>query len=267
MEPIQRRAEMSEMGRLTGALGGVVEQIGRPGFAESVGALLVAAAPLEQCILFRFDKAGAADCLYAWHRRRPRATAGLARRYVDDGHYRRDPLLARLPRAGDGTHVGFLSREHIDDEWYRGTFFDGVDLGGKMSVFDRSGGDAVYLNFYTAAGGGLSDRAVDHLVDLSGLVCRSIARHHQLAARADPGGGRVGFVAGLLARSAPRLTARECAVCARIVAGYSGEAIALDLGIGVSSVATYRKRAYAKLGICSQHALFALCLDAAAGEG
>ncbi len=50
------------------------------------------------------------------------------------------------------------------------------------------------------------------------------------------------------------------AVLARIVCGMTSEGIALDLGIGVNSVLTYRKRAYAKLRIGSQNALFALCL-------
>lgn len=36
----------------------------------------------------------------------------------------------------------------------------------------------------------------------------------------------------------------------------------LDLHISESSVVTYRKRAYEKLGIATQNELFALCLDA-----
>lgn len=258
MQPIRPPADISGLGRTAAALGAVVDAIGRPGFADAVGALLVGAAPLEQCILFLFGPAGEARCLYTWHRSRPRDTARLAQGYLDDGHHRRDPLLARLPRGAGGPHLGFLRREHIADAWYRGHFFDAVALGGKMAVFDGS----VYLNFYSAAGEDLPERAVDHLAGLSGVVCRSVARHLELTgAAADGEHGRVGVVARLLARRAPRLTERERAVCARIVAGYSGEAIALDLGVAASSVATYRKRAYAKLGICSQHALFALCLD------
>jgi len=54
----------------------------------------------------------------------------------------------------------------------------------------------------------------------------------------------------------------EAAVCARIVTGYSNEAIALDLGISFHSVRTYRKRAYAKLNVTSQNELFAQVLNA-----
>jgi DNA-binding CsgD family transcriptional regulator len=59
-----------------------------------------------------------------------------------------------------------------------------------------------------------------------------------------------------------RLTAREREVCERIVLGYTSIGIGLDLDIALSSVLTYRKRAYAKLGIGTQNELFALCLDA-----
>ena len=59
----------------------------------------------------------------------------------------------------------------------------------------------------------------------------------------------------------PSLSAREAAVCARIVTGYSNEAIALDLDLSFHSIRTYRRRAYAKLRVTSQNELFALILN------
>jgi DNA-binding CsgD family transcriptional regulator len=61
--------------------------------------------------------------------------------------------------------------------------------------------------------------------------------------------------------STPMLSSREAAVCARIVTGYSNEAIALDLDLSFHSVRTYRRRAYAKLQVTSQNELFALILN------
>jgi DNA-binding CsgD family transcriptional regulator len=54
------------------------------------------------------------------------------------------------------------------------------------------------------------------------------------------------------------LTPRELDVCARTLIGLTAEGIALDLNIKKSSVFTYRKRAYARLGISSQNQLFRL---------
>jgi DNA-binding CsgD family transcriptional regulator len=58
----------------------------------------------------------------------------------------------------------------------------------------------------------------------------------------------------------PRLTGREQAVLSCILMGMHTEGIALSLHVKAASVITFRKRAYAKLGITSQAELFARCL-------
>jgi DNA-binding NarL/FixJ family response regulator len=57
-----------------------------------------------------------------------------------------------------------------------------------------------------------------------------------------------------------RLTAREQQVLTALLRGTSSEGIATQLDLKPSSVITYRRRAYAKLGIATQAELFALCL-------
>ena len=52
------------------------------------------------------------------------------------------------------------------------------------------------------------------------------------------------------------LTERERKVCALALAGVSIEGSAYELGIKKSSIITYRKRAYARLGISSLNELF-----------
>lgn len=54
----------------------------------------------------------------------------------------------------------------------------------------------------------------------------------------------------------PTLTAREAAVCCALLRGRSSPQVATMLGLRVSSVHTYRKRAYSKLGIASLPELF-----------
>lgn len=54
------------------------------------------------------------------------------------------------------------------------------------------------------------------------------------------------------------LTYRESEICAYITQGYSSIAISLILNISINTIATHRKRAYAKLGISSQRELFSL---------
>jgi DNA-binding CsgD family transcriptional regulator len=52
------------------------------------------------------------------------------------------------------------------------------------------------------------------------------------------------------------LTRREAEVCTGIVLGYTILGLSMNLGISVNTVATHRKRAYAKLRISSQNELF-----------
>jgi DNA-binding CsgD family transcriptional regulator len=52
------------------------------------------------------------------------------------------------------------------------------------------------------------------------------------------------------------LSPREAEVCAGIILGYTTLGISLNFGISLNTVATHRKRAYRKLGICSQNELF-----------
>jgi DNA-binding CsgD family transcriptional regulator len=61
---------------------------------------------------------------------------------------------------------------------------------------------------------------------------------------------------GRFSRAAPVFAARETAVCAALLRGRSSTEVAATLGIRVSSVRTYRKRAYAKLGVSSLTGLF-----------
>ena len=56
------------------------------------------------------------------------------------------------------------------------------------------------------------------------------------------------------------LSEREASVCTGIILGMTSEGIALDLGISVNTVRTYRKRAYARLMISSQNELMKLIL-------
>jgi DNA-binding CsgD family transcriptional regulator len=58
-----------------------------------------------------------------------------------------------------------------------------------------------------------------------------------------------------IAESGKALSKREAEVCARILYGMSAAGIALDLGVGIESITTYRKRAYHRLGIATQREL------------
>lgn len=80
------------------------------------------------------------------------------------------------------------------------------------------------------------------------------------AGRAADGMSSVETIEARLGANAPSLTRRELQVMARILYGISTIGIALDLGVGKESIATYRKRGYQRLDIATRHELMHLYL-------
>ena len=112
-----------------------------------------------------------------------------------------------------------------------------------------------------APSGAFSDPELEWLGGFFRLATPLIDRHRVLVGevvedRAD----RIAELEGRFASGFPDLTPRERQICARAAIGVSIEGAALDLGIGTSSVLTYRKRAYRRLGVTSAYELARLVM-------
>ena len=113
--------------------------------------------------------------------------------------------------------------------------------------------------------GPFSKREIDGLQRLLPLVMNLILAHFQIC-----GGGkqrthnRKRLITRMRQRRIlqfDRLSARETRVCDLIVSGLTTEGIATALGLKVSSIKTYRNRAYRKLGISSNSQLYAMIIN------
>lgn len=130
----------------------------------------------------------------------------------------------------------------------------------RLSLLGRHSSRWWALNLYrNTEFPSFSDREEETLHGLSRLLCSVIEKHLDASNPAsDDSAGppvleeRIGQMLCL--------TDREREVCRRIVRGLTTEGISLELGIAKTSVATYRQRAYQKLGIATRHELFQLCL-------
>lgn len=257
-------------GGLNRHLAALVGAIGLADFDQRLTRLFAAMAAIDQFNMIALDDGQHAQSLYTWHRMRPDLTHHLVGQYLEGRHYIRDQALVQLRRQPQGQlRMGMLRPDQIEDSWYRAYFFDDARLGGKLSILTDGQDRHIYQNYYCAAGSnGFSPREAETMARLSDVVAQAVIRHRQLTAMTSDSwpldwaqsAACIIQITRLLAQRAPGLARRESEVCARILTGHTTEAIALDLGIAGNSVATYRKRAYAKLGICSQHQLFMLCL-------
>lgn len=200
-----------------------------------------------------FDLSGSqACCLLSRNFSRERLGEVLAEAYLEGG-FREDPLLPVLTALSPGQRklVRVRVRDSDMSESYRQRFFSTPGLSGKLAVLAVGEERRIIVNFYLAAQGeGGGPEAA-----LASLAAKIALMHFEGLSRTGP------------PPALDVLSARERQVCLGMLDGKKAELIALELSVSPETIATYRKRAYAKLGISSKGALFALCRQGAAVRG
>ena len=121
------------------------------------------------------------------------------------------------------------------------------------------------MSLYRDSGWGrFSNDEQDRIADLSHLLLPLLRKHYQLTSKSPKLGtqrqARIEEMTQRMSSLDAKVTERECAVCARTAAGLTAKTIAQELGIKVSSVLTYRRRAYQRLSISSGYELAALLM-------
>lgn len=184
-------------------------------------------------------------CFAAWRQRFHRRDDASAIA-VDLG--RGDPEEPRI----DVLHY---RREDIPDPEWREAIYDRERLAGRVGLmFSVEAGSVFALNCYRDLALGDFDPAeIALLRDAAPLLRTALGPH--LADRRAAAPGRIAVLERRLAARAPALAPRERAVAARIACGIGTDGIAADLGVAPSTVLTWRKRLYAKLGIHDRIAL------------
>jgi len=252
-----------------------VKALGTDDFEAALMALLSEVVPVDHCAIFTYSERGHAGHLFTHSRMPPRDAEQLARDYVERFHDR-DPNFAAMQEMG-GIDYHRFSRPDLNTDYdpaYQNHFFDRSGLIDKASSVGRIEDGQVYCNFYRMTESQpYSEKDWAVLKDLLPLATALVAAHYDMArARGqihlDNGSEHIvrkSIVHNIISHDVEpftSLTDRERQVCERILLGYTTTGIGLDLDIAPTSVATYRKRAYAKLSISSQNELFALCFRA-----
>jgi DNA-binding CsgD family transcriptional regulator len=190
---------------------------------------------------------------------RPR-TAERTRAYCSS-FFRHDPIN-RLILDGEAASAR-VDRSEIGPSDYRETCFGRPGLQEKLSLWRRDGDEVTVASLYrTAARRPFGAPEVEALGVCSPLLFALVDKHAALSTR--PGAPRlrgeplIEHLERKLAAMPGRLPPRQLAVCARTVAGMTARGIALELGVGVASVVTHRRRAYERLGVATGAELSAL---------
>ncbi len=210
---------------------------------------------VDHVVAFRFSGRDGFSCLMTRGSVAPGLARDLAGRYTG-GDYAADPNLPLVIGSAEenGPRVVSFDPGRIGSSLYRRIFFEEPALGDKLSVIGRIGPAIYYLNLYRQEGHGrFRDDERDLTACIAPLLLAALA-HHDIA-------GFRGSFPPVRERGKSRLdvlSTREKDICLLILSGMTEKAIARELGLSPHTVRTYRRRAYAKLGVNDSRALFRL---------
>ncbi len=190
----------------------------------------------------------------------PQIALRHAERYVYGMHWRHDPARAAadIRCRSDATILVRVDPRAIADSILRDEFYRPANIVDKLAVCARRGDTFFSLNMmHSASSGRFDSSAVRRVGETADFMIAAIAKHAALCntrARENPLAS-LNQIHQSLSSTGWGLSPREREVCARILYGIASPGIANDLGIREQSVATYRKRAYSRLGIGTRHEL------------
>ncbi len=241
---------------------GVILAIGTDRFSQSLFEAMQRSLAIRQMVIHRFKPGAPVEPLaLECDRRHGRQLHSLVDEYVRRFHPQ-DPFRRQLlPSPIRSVNVRAVSAPQVRDTEYRERLFTRPGISSKLSILVREREFALSISLYKEeAHGVFGDEEAQWLGQSHALIAAAVQRHYSLISARRPD-DLASFVETFLTLKVDKpLSVREAAVCARIVKGYSNEAIALDLGVSFHSVATYRRRAYSKLGVTSQNEVFRLLL-------
>jgi len=230
-------------------LAGVIEQLGIDGFLPAM---------LAWC----HQALGASDCSLILHRQDPQApppelaaaasvqgdrAEQVGDWYMRGGWYRLEPNARVAQAAPDALQLLVLQLHELPDSRWRDQY-ERSGLAERLSLIVPVGGGWLFFNVYRPPAAGLAlTMARDTLAAQSPWLAAALRRHVALQ---RAGGGAASPLDGL--------SVRERQVVDAILGGASAKEAARQLGLSPTSVATYRQRAFEKLGIRRQVQLFQL---------
>jgi DNA-binding CsgD family transcriptional regulator len=236
--------------------------LGRANFCESLGRLAHEVSGADHCGAFLMQ-GEAPTCVAVASVVDAQVPLLAAKRYIDR-HWRSDRAWKSISTC-EGARLHHIRVKDIPEKTFRRDCFEANGVVDKMTVASASSLGAICVSVFRC-GQYFEPDAVQAFAAAGALLVSLVQRHVDLTTFHRPPGVRLiskHEATELVGATCPELSGREREVCGRILAGMSSEAIALDLSVQFGTILTYRKRAYARLGITSQSELFAICLRAA----
>lgn len=262
----------------------VIQSLGTADFNGALFGLLSEEIGVQQCVAFGLEKGDVPVCIVAAGNCRQEQI--LAQTLADEytgGGFKDDPVAKWMQGfpAAKKEELTCIKWDDVPTGDFRKRFYEYPRIGHEAII--RAGSSSRMLHFCvfkSVTENPFDERELDFLRMISPIVISSLTKQFEMAgprqcandlpavsmpslsiANAGSREARLRKVREILMDRSGQLTQREGDICAHIVIGFTTLAISLNMGITVNTVATHRKRAYAKLGISSQTELFGLCVN------
>ena len=251
------------IGAVDAALPRLIRAVGSAGFGPALLHFLrQEVCAVDQLVGFTREAGRRGIALFTVGDMPARLAQSLTQRYLDAYHLM-DPTADELGiLEQDDAWLTRLNREVPASSVYRAFFFAHSRLVDRVAVLTRGlDGTVVACHGYRRSPSPeFADADLAALQPWLGTLAALLRQHHALShwprqVTADA------FPATLPSSAArqqavARLSPREKAVFQRLLAGLSTDAVALDLGVSVNTVGTFRKKLYRKLEVTSRLELY-----------
>lgn len=233
-------------------------------FAAEVLKLLGDAAGISQCTVFAYEFDNRPRTVSVADHRGGRFLRDVADVYAKtfyalDGN---QTIISAPQNEKPGSTV-LLHQQSIEDiahEGYRAACYHQPDVSGRVSLLLQPAQDIwLSVNLYRDRRRGNFQPSEIALIEAFSPLIAQTARHHY-ALCGPIQSGIPQLMLARIRRMCPELSKRETDVLCGVLEGRTAQEIGDVMGVKPSSVVTYQKRAYRRLGISSQRELFALCL-------
>lgn len=213
----------------------------------------------DHCSIFAFDETLRPRHVTTASHSMSEVAHEVAMHYADE-MYAQDPMRGHLQAARDACAplVMRLDLGKMNSPGYHNACILRIGTVDKVSIVTVGKRNRIVLNYYRhVSSGPFSAKELARLQSLAPVHAALATKHESLTRPSETceTPSRDGLSEQIAALGAA-LSQRELEVCAMILRGHTSESIALNLGVSLSTVLTFRKRAYAKLSISSANELF-----------
>lgn len=242
------------------ALPSVITSIGYPEFSSKLFGAIQTVAGAEYITVFLSDRQSRAKLLVAENTGKPGECRKSATLYLER-YWNFDPANTANTRDRDNPRIWYLhiKAKELRSNEYRSACYHALGLAERFSLIQNRGEETMRVNLYYHPRLEGTRICFEQVIEYAPMLMATIWRHYDCVVSLDRTHTFDTFKSRLES-VAPSLPRRELEVCTLISAGLTSEGIAIELGIGVNTVLTYRKRAYARLGISSQNELMRLLI-------